>query len=238
MLMCEISLICAHCFVKRMKMRNLVISSIIVFVAGFANAKTINVISQQYHVWGSYNYKDSAGQQYSDSYDITDVTPVNGSVLYSASLYGSSSAGLLSISADSDAVNGHLGGTANSYAEGDWVFSPQAGYDTLELEFSLYSGYDYDTVRVQLEDITAGSQMYNCNDILFNFNYPDVHTAKPSTEVFSLDPDHQYHLHVYTASTADYDGIWSQSVVATLAPEPQAILILALGVILLDRRKS
>jgi len=217
----------------------IIVCSIIVLCAGYTKALTVNIISQQYHVWGNYSYTDhGSGLTYSDSYDIADVLPVSGSVTYSASLYSYSGTGLLSVSAGSDAVNGHLGGKAGGYAEGDWVFSPQAGYNTLELKFNLYSGYDYDTVQVLLEDITAGSQMYGCNNLIIAFNHPEVHQVLPSTEIFSVDPAHQYHLHAYTVSSANFDGIWSHGIAVNITPEPATILILALGSNFLVRRKS
>jgi hypothetical protein len=222
-------------------------SATVMLSAVYAGASAVQVDSEQYHVWGSYMVKLEPGGNPNkiakDNYDLKDSVPVSGKVQYNERRYALSSSDLLRISAAADSpwqwYDG-FEGRAMGAAEGDWLFTPNAGYNQLQLQVDfqhLYSSTDI--VKVLLEDVTTGNQIFYINQRAMGFyNMVNPYGQGPYINTFTVDPSHQYHVYTSIFASADNDSCWYGSVQITALPEPATLFLLAFGGLALLRKRK
>jgi hypothetical protein len=228
------------------KARMAICLAIVVLVAVYTKASTVEIISEQYRVWGNYKcFLDVGGNPndfVADSYDNSSPSPVSDSVRYNEYCYSLSSSDLLSISASACSrrvMSARESGRAGSHASGDWLFIPQTGYNTLKLQIDfehLYSSADI--VEVLLEDVTSESQIFYIKQQAMGFyNMIEPFGHGPYITTFTVDPTHQYRAYLSLAASSDGDGLWYGSVQVMALPEPVSLLLLGLGGLLVRKKR-
>jgi hypothetical protein len=126
------------------------------------------------------------------------------------------------------------------YADGQWVFQPESS--VLLLEIALGNYYPESPVTIDLVDLTAGAQLYYYSGEAQSGGYqtgplagiPATYTdsfSSPYCERLSVDPTHEYSLHLYLSTErSDPDGSWGGQIrVLPTVPAPGAILLGSLG---------
>lgn len=199
-------------------------------VANIASANPtqgINILEEQYHVWGQYHEEYFDLPDVSDSYDILDSSPVNGSVELSAGTYAYGSAGLLflDVCASNNSYAYHA--YASAGAEVYITFQPQYSTLNLGLDMDFQQWWSHlDPILVQLKDLTTDSFVFNQN--MFFFAYEISH----EDFLLSVDNTHEYSLKMYMLTTANLDGPWEGNMTANLSsvPAPSAVLLSTIGV--------
>jgi len=181
-----------------------------------------------------YNYPEptvTVKHSYNSGLHSWDGSALSGSVYIDPDTYASSYVNALHTAVSS---SGWYGG-ALATAEGRWVFQPDG--HTLNLEINVFLIWANDQLTIELTDITSGTELYNYNGfaaygmtqtteepLSYSFNYP------PLIEVFSVDPTHQYEMHLYMKSSSNLDGHYRGFVKATVpVPAPSALMLGLLG---------
>lgn len=197
----------------------------------------VTVIAETHHVWGSLISKlPGMSWPVIDSYDYVSNAPVSGSVYYDDSWYAWSSTGLLEVQAGSHAWSMSEFRRARGAADASWTFQPH--WSSLRLEVDIFPSlegqglYVTDPIHVEIEDITSGSQLFYYSGQACGFPDYDFYvlTGTPFVETFSVDPTHQYSMHLSIESSADDDGPFFGSIGATVIPAPGAILLGSIGI--------
>jgi len=225
------------------KMKWLRLSSICVLLIAVNTpdaVANVTVIAETHHVWGELC---DEGWAVVDSYDYVSNAPVNGSVYYDERWYAYSSTSLLEVEAGSADIPMPSRGFAGAWADASWTFQPH--WSTLVLEIDVFGlgGWSYphglyvlDDILVEIEDITAGAQLfYYSGDVCL---FPDwdlyVSTHTLFVETFSVDPAHEYQMHLSIQSGANHDGPWEGHIGVAVIPAPSALMLGSIGVGLVD----
>jgi len=209
-------------------------------VVGPVWAGGVTLVGQQEHVWGHLQYttyvEGGPGVTHDQYYDSGVVAhPVSGQTVYGPSLWARSASGLLSVYAASDALQGEFpdNQAAQAYAEGYWVFRPNA--ELFRLEIDVTRLYPADPMTIELTDLTAGQQLYSYSGQAWSGSFitlPEEQQHPYYTyadyERFSLDTMHDYSLHLYLESSANFDGPW-QGYVRAVVPAPGAFMLAGIG---------
>lgn len=196
----------------------------------------VTVISETHHVRGHRRLSSAV----IDPYDYTANHPLSGSSYYDERWYAYSCTGLLEVIAGSIAYPPYLvtSGGAGGYADAIWTFQPHLSSLSLEVDVfgDIFQGlYCSDDLFIELEDITASSQLFYFNDSVscfHNLYRPGFSLLDPTPYVktFSVDPTHVYNLHLSIESSAADDGPWEGRISVVVIPAPGAIVLVGIGV--------
>jgi hypothetical protein len=211
-------------------------------VAG-TKAGGIEVQSEKHRVWGR-----SFGSLISDSYDITNNSPINGSAAalwwgehYSEENPGTnrvfSSAGNFGVSAADQSCWTFTGSYAK--AKSDYIFKPM----TSQLEIAFTGGVQMHAfenwVSFILYDITNEFQLDSNVWKTEGYGYIGAGLSGPiinEVRNYSVSPLHQYRLELYAqVDIGDTPGVTSHLQTA-ITPEPASLLLLALGGLWIRKR--
>lgn len=142
------------------------------------------------------------------------------------------------VGSDARPNDGAGGAYASASTDAEWIFRPYQRTLLLEIDV-LRPGtelYLPDPLSVQLEDTTAGAELYGFTgsagsfwELYYDFSTP----AESWSEYFPVDPEHEYRLSVSLKSTANFDGPWEGSVSAQVIPVPGALALGSIGISLL-----
>lgn len=195
-----------------------------------AQAATIQINAQEYHVWGLASTTPSGNKTYTK----TEATaPLSGTITAS----GWDGASFVEATASSSAQDFRLWAKsetdvfteANAYAEATWTFQALSTSLKLTLD-SLVDSSDYARARVM--DVTTSTE-------LLYVNCPEGVNVADYTLVF--DPSHEYtlYLKVYSGKKGGTDETAIEATFAEV-PEPAAALPMMLGLAIAacSRRRS
>ncbi len=205
----------------------------------FAGPSGINVLSQEYHVQGSYSLYDFKVGDVNDAFDATSNSPLARSIAYSNPLAGAyanveSSSALLSQYAYAAVVDSTCWASAGATAK----ITLQPMYNSLTGQFDGFSEYGY-LVAIKLLDTNTGVALmdFDGDTLLLQQTTQQAIWGDPAgvlgTCTWAVDPNHTYELTYSAYANASYGSetaSWNMSFGQGQAvPAPSALLLSALG---------
>ena len=233
----------------------------------YGGAVGIDIISQQFYVEGGTSGNIVTNPQApegewiweptDDSYEIMDSTPLGGdcssqqytrswsdpSQWYTVDVIAESIAGDFGVSALTDCGGVLFAGSpaAHALATSTYLFRPD--YDSLQIELILSGDaclYTWmgEGCGFRLTDLTLNSVIDEDGWAgLWHFM---MQGESPTRTYGALNPSNEYELFLWSRTVigGDDDGCYSLSFDMNIVPEPATVLLLALGAVMLRRKRS